>query len=32
MIIVGRALGPAIAVSRLYDATFSHEYRKGAEA
>lgn len=32
MIIVGQALGRDIAASRLYDATFSHEYRKGAEA
>jgi len=31
MIIVGRALGRDIAASRLYDATFSHEYREGTQ-
>ena len=31
MIIVGRALARDIPVSRLYDAGFSHEYRKGTE-
>jgi precorrin-4/cobalt-precorrin-4 C11-methyltransferase len=30
MIIVGRALARDIPASRLYDATFTHEYRKGA--
>jgi precorrin-4 methylase len=29
MIIVGRALARDIPVSRLYDAGFAHEYRKG---